>query len=47
MGIEMGLQWVRVCLRGHGGEAPSGGAFFDFIALEPERAAQARSSASA
>jgi hypothetical protein len=47
MSIEMGLRWVRVSLRGHGGETPSGGAFFDLLALEPERAAQARPSVSA
>jgi hypothetical protein len=30
---------VRASLRGYGGEAPSGTAFFDVIGLEPERAA--------
>jgi hypothetical protein len=47
MSIEIGLRWVRVSLRGYGGEVPSGAVFFDFIALEPERAAQARPSESA
>jgi hypothetical protein len=47
MSVEMGLQWVRVSLRGYGGEAPSGTSFFDLLALEPEWATHARPSESA
>jgi hypothetical protein len=45
--IETGLRWVRVSLRGYGGEAQSGTAFFDVVGLEPERAALATQSDSA
>jgi hypothetical protein len=45
--VEIGLRWVRASLCGYGGEAPSGAAFFDVLALEPEWATRARPSESA
>jgi hypothetical protein len=45
--IEIGLRWVRTSLRGYGGETPSGAAFFDLIALEPEWMTRATRSDSA
>jgi hypothetical protein len=33
--MEIGLRWVRASVRGRGGEAPSGAAFFDLLALGP------------
>jgi hypothetical protein len=47
MCIEIGLRWVRASLRGYGGEAPTGTAFFDLLALEPEWVPCARPSESA
>ena len=47
MCIEIGLRWVRASLRGYGGEAPTGAAFFDLLALEPEWVPRARPSESA
>jgi hypothetical protein len=47
VGIEIGLLWMRASLRGYGGEAPTGAAFFDLLALEPEATARATPSASA
>jgi hypothetical protein len=47
MCMEIGLQWVRISLRGYGGEAPSGVAFLDIVGLEPERVALATQSDSA
>jgi hypothetical protein len=34
--MEIGLRRVRATLRGYGGESPSGAAFFDLLAVEPE-----------
>ena len=47
MCIEIGLCWVRASLRGYGGVAPSGAAFFDLLALEPEWLPRATQSVSA
>jgi hypothetical protein len=33
--MEMGLQYLRVSLRGYGGEAPTGGRFFTLFEPEP------------
>ena len=45
--IEMGLRWVQVSLRGIGDEEPTGNAFFDLLAIEPEWVTRATLSASA
>lgn len=47
MSMEIGLRWVRASLRGYGGESPSGAAFFDLLALEPEWVPRATRSDSA
>jgi hypothetical protein len=45
--IELGLKWMRVLLRGHGAESPTGDSFFKLIAVEPEMMDQASPSDSA
>ena len=47
MNVQIGLEWVRVSLRGYGGESPTGTAFFDLLAVEPERILGAKPSKSA
>jgi hypothetical protein len=47
MSVDVGLRWVRALLRGYGGEAPSGAAFLDLLALDPEWRGRARPSESA
>lgn len=46
MSIDIGLRWIRTTLRGYGGEAPTGGEFFDLLALEPEAASRSSPSGS-
>jgi hypothetical protein len=47
MSVEIGLRWVRASLRGYGSEDPTGAAFFDLLAVEPEWVPRARPSESA
>jgi len=45
--MEIDLRWVRASLRGYGGEAPTGAASFDLLALEPGWVSRATRSLSA
>ena len=47
MCIEIGLRWMRASLRGYGGESPTGAAFFNLLAIEPEASSLAKPSVSA